>query len=338
MCSRIRRPTIVTTIREQWVARVPLRLPHLIRITLRIMTTNPTETTTAWALRPPRIRPFQRSVGRSTAAPRSTPTRSGEEDGGPNVRQAHRAGSSRRVRLDRPDRSARPLPLVGPVHPAQARDRRRPDRHARAARARGRVLHAPRAHRRRPAHHRAAARHRGISTDFARDTADLTDRQNIQLHWIRVEDIPEIWRRLEAVGLSTTEACGDVPRVILGSPGRRHRRRRDHRPHPADRRDHRASSATRRWPTCRASSRPPSPATPARTWSTRSTTSPSSRSSTPSWASATTCGSAAGSPPTPTRRAPRRLRHARARPPTSGTASPRSSATTATGACAPRPA
>ncbi|MBO9625432.1 MAG: nitrite/sulfite reductase [Microbacterium sp.] len=57
-----------------------------------------------------------------------------------------------------------------------------------------------------------------ISTEFARDTADLTDRQNVQLHWVRVEDVPEIWRRLEAVDLSTTEACGDVPRVILGSP------------------------------------------------------------------------------------------------------------------------
>ncbi|WP_407643582.1 nitrite/sulfite reductase [Agromyces kandeliae] len=58
----------------------------------------------------------------------------------------------------------------------------------------------------------------GISTEFGRDTADLTDRQNIQLHWIRVEDVPEIWRRLESVGLGTTEACGDVPRVVLGSP------------------------------------------------------------------------------------------------------------------------
>lgn len=58
----------------------------------------------------------------------------------------------------------------------------------------------------------------GISKEFGRDTADLTDRQNIQLHWIQVEDVPEIWRRLEAVGLETTEACGDVPRVILGSP------------------------------------------------------------------------------------------------------------------------
>jgi sulfite reductase (ferredoxin) len=57
-----------------------------------------------------------------------------------------------------------------------------------------------------------------ISTEFARDTADITDRQNIQLHWIRIEDVPEIWRRLEAVGLSTTEACGDTPRVVLGSP------------------------------------------------------------------------------------------------------------------------
>ncbi|AQP46275.1 sulfite reductase [Tessaracoccus aquimaris] len=57
-----------------------------------------------------------------------------------------------------------------------------------------------------------------ISTEFGRDTADITDRQNIQLHWIRVEDVPEIWRRLEDVGLTTAEACGDVPRVILGSP------------------------------------------------------------------------------------------------------------------------
>ena len=57
-----------------------------------------------------------------------------------------------------------------------------------------------------------------ISVDFARNTADLTNRQNIQFHWIEVENVPEIWRRLEAVGLQTTEACGDVPRGMLGSP------------------------------------------------------------------------------------------------------------------------
>lgn len=58
----------------------------------------------------------------------------------------------------------------------------------------------------------------GISTEFARDTADLSDRENVQYHWIEVENVPEIWRRLESVGLKTTEACGDCPRVVLGSP------------------------------------------------------------------------------------------------------------------------
>jgi sulfite reductase (ferredoxin) len=58
----------------------------------------------------------------------------------------------------------------------------------------------------------------GISTDFGRDVADITDRQNVQLHWIRIEDVPEIWRRLESVGLGSTEACGDTPRTMLNCP------------------------------------------------------------------------------------------------------------------------
>jgi sulfite reductase (ferredoxin) len=57
-----------------------------------------------------------------------------------------------------------------------------------------------------------------ISQEFGHDVADVTDRQNIQLHWIRLPDVPEIWERLEAVGLQTTEACGDTPRNILGCP------------------------------------------------------------------------------------------------------------------------
>jgi sulfite reductase (ferredoxin) len=57
-----------------------------------------------------------------------------------------------------------------------------------------------------------------ISTEFARDTADISDRENLQCHWIQVENMPEIWTRLDAVGLQTTEACGDCPRVVLGSP------------------------------------------------------------------------------------------------------------------------
>ncbi|KRF11647.1 sulfite reductase [Nocardioides sp. Soil797] len=58
----------------------------------------------------------------------------------------------------------------------------------------------------------------GIGTDFARSTADITDRSNIQYHWIDIKDVPEIWDRLEAVDLSTEEACGDSPRGMLGSP------------------------------------------------------------------------------------------------------------------------
>ncbi len=56
------------------------------------------------------------------------------------------------------------------------------------------------------------------SERYGRDVADVTDRQNVQLHWIRIEDVPAIWERIESVGLSTQEACGDTPRVILGCP------------------------------------------------------------------------------------------------------------------------
>jgi sulfite reductase (ferredoxin) len=57
-----------------------------------------------------------------------------------------------------------------------------------------------------------------VSRRYARGTADVTDRQNIQLHWVQIEDVPAIWDALETAGLSTTEACGDTPRVILGCP------------------------------------------------------------------------------------------------------------------------
>ncbi len=57
-----------------------------------------------------------------------------------------------------------------------------------------------------------------ISQEHARDTADVTDRQNVQYHWIEIESMPAIWRKLEGLGMRTTEACGDTPRVVLGSP------------------------------------------------------------------------------------------------------------------------
>jgi len=58
----------------------------------------------------------------------------------------------------------------------------------------------------------------GIAKEYGRDLADITDRQNVQFHWIRIEDVPQIWERLEGVGLSSLQACGDVPRNILGCP------------------------------------------------------------------------------------------------------------------------
>ncbi|HEY1616069.1 MAG TPA: nitrite/sulfite reductase [Streptosporangiaceae bacterium] len=58
----------------------------------------------------------------------------------------------------------------------------------------------------------------GIAKEYGRDLADITDRQNVQYHWIRIEDVPAIWERLAEVGLSSIQACGDVPRNILGCP------------------------------------------------------------------------------------------------------------------------
>ncbi len=58
----------------------------------------------------------------------------------------------------------------------------------------------------------------GVAKEYGRDLADVTDRQNVQFHWITIEDVPAIWERLEEVGLSSQQACGDVPRNILGCP------------------------------------------------------------------------------------------------------------------------
>jgi sulfite reductase (ferredoxin) len=57
-----------------------------------------------------------------------------------------------------------------------------------------------------------------ISSRYGRDVCDVTDRQNFQLHWIRIEDVPDIWAALGAVGLTTRQTCGDVTRNILGCP------------------------------------------------------------------------------------------------------------------------
>jgi ferredoxin-nitrite reductase len=53
---------------------------------------------------------------------------------------------------------------------------------------------------------------------FGEGFLDLTTRQDIQLHWVRIGAVPEIWRRLEEVGVTTTQACGDSARNVLCCP------------------------------------------------------------------------------------------------------------------------
>ncbi|MFO7927160.1 MAG: nitrite/sulfite reductase [Halobacteriota archaeon] len=54
--------------------------------------------------------------------------------------------------------------------------------------------------------------------EFGGAYCDWTTRQSIQLHWIQLADVPDIFDRLEANGLSTIQACGDSWRNIVGSP------------------------------------------------------------------------------------------------------------------------
>ena len=176
-----------------------------------------------------------------------------------------------------------------------------------------------------------------VSNDFARGTADITDRQNIQLHWVEIDNVPELWRRLESVGLTTVEGCGDTPRGFLVSPVAGIAKDEVIDPTPLARAIKDTYLGDPELAICPASSRRPSPAPPVSTSSTRSTMSPSWASTTPSSVPATTCGW-----PGPCR--PPRV-WARGWAPssrlrmfsTSGTASSASSATTATVACATRP-
>ena len=67
-----------------------------------------------------------------------------------------------------------------------------------------------------------------IAADFARgpipnphfgnNFLDLTTRQDVQMHWIEMKNVPEVWRRLEEVGITTVQACGDSARNVLCCP------------------------------------------------------------------------------------------------------------------------
>src|SRR3954454_19635804 len=100
-----------------------------------------------------------------------------------------------------------------------------------------------------------------VATRYGRDVADVTDRQNVQYHWIRIEDVPAIWDRLPARGLSTTPPRGGAPRdtprgtssaarsPASTAPSSSTRPRCSAPPTPSRR-------ATARSPTCPASGRP----------------------------------------------------------------------------------
>ncbi len=57
-----------------------------------------------------------------------------------------------------------------------------------------------------------------LSQEFGRDTGDITTRQGIQVHYIRIEDGRNIINQLGAVGLTTQGACGDIVRNVVGCP------------------------------------------------------------------------------------------------------------------------
>ena len=55
-----------------------------------------------------------------------------------------------------------------------------------------------------------------LADEYARGFLDCTTRQCIQLHWIRLEQVPDILRRFAEVGLTTLGACGDITRNVVG--------------------------------------------------------------------------------------------------------------------------
>jgi sulfite reductase (ferredoxin) len=58
----------------------------------------------------------------------------------------------------------------------------------------------------------------GLARKYGRNLADITVRQNIQMHWLSIESLPEVVDALDAIGLSPKGACGDVVRNVTGCP------------------------------------------------------------------------------------------------------------------------
>src|SRR2546422_4635153 len=58
----------------------------------------------------------------------------------------------------------------------------------------------------------------GLAERYARGIADITVRQNIQLHWVTLESLPDVFQTLWRTGITTMGACGDVTRNVTGCP------------------------------------------------------------------------------------------------------------------------
>lgn len=58
----------------------------------------------------------------------------------------------------------------------------------------------------------------GIADDYAHGFCDVTTRQTFQFHWLKIEQLPDIFARLEAVGITASGACGDIARNVVGCP------------------------------------------------------------------------------------------------------------------------
>ena len=115
-----------------------------------------------------------------------------------------------------------------------------------------------------------------LAQKYARNLADITVRQSIQLHWLTIESLPEVVDALDAIGLSPKGACGDVVRNVTGCPlaGVAADELIDASPLAAEI-SRTAQRQIRSSTTCRASSRSASPAAPRGAPIRRSTTSPS---------------------------------------------------------------
>ena len=210
----------------------------------------------------------------------------------------HRPLRPRGPGLDRPRRPQHPLPLVGPVHPAAGR---------------GRPLHAAHPHPRGAAADQLEAIGR-LAKVHGRNLADVTDRQNIQLHWVVIEDVPTILDELDRIGLSSLQACGDTVRNVSAARWPGSTPASGSTPPVTCWLSRPAWPGPRSSPTCPAStrcrSRPAATAAP----SPRSTIWPWSAMSTPTAARASTCWWAVACRPAPVRRPPGRV-HPRAEAP-----------------------